>query len=253
MKKMTVIPAQEETAGSVSFSSNSGSVDISAANIYFDTVAPTVELSANIEESVVNNIYAKGKEIIIIAKTNEEITNKDQIPEINVSFSESGLGKYNYQAETGKGNAKYLETIVNEDKSISWKYKYVVTEGDEGEISLDYANSNNKVIDLAGNETSLIGYPEKPNTNISDSDLTNKDISGKNTKVSYEFYNGNTKITDFSNNTYYKKGDIVKVVVKFSNALYKDFDTAVTTQTAPKLKIDGKEFTVNVKNNKQMT
>ena len=256
MKKMTVIPAQEETEGSVSFSSDSGTVDISAANIYFDTTAPTVELSATIEESVVDNIYAKGKEIIIIAKTNEEITNKDQMPEINVSFSESGLGKYNYQTETGKGNAKYLETIVNEDKSISWKYKYVVTEGDEGEISLEYANTNNKVIDLAGNETSLIGYPEKSNTSISVSDLTNKDITGKETKVSYEFYNGNTKITDFTNNTYYKKGDTIKVVVKFTNELYSahgSTTTYVEDSTAPQLKIEGKVFTANVDNNKQIT
>ena len=264
MTYMELIEAQEnENVGKIKFSNNkkSESIEISDANIYFDTKAPTVTLISSVEEPLENNVYAKGTKIIITANISENILDTEDIPAVKVSFSKSGTGKYNYHGNSGS-NAQFISSfeVVDEKDELEyiagWEYVYVVTEGDEGDIILDYA-SDLTISDLAGNKTSLTGYPNAPETSIKTEDLTNKEISGKETTVTYEFYKGNSKITDFTQNTYYKKGDKIRVDVEFSNELYSSWGsttTAISKNTAPKLIINNKEFIAeNVTNNKKIS
>ena len=80
------------------------------ANIYFDVVAPSVTLEVNVENKNEENVYAEGKELVITATTSEAL--KDSVnPEIKVSFTNSGIGKYNYQSDNTKGNAVLVDTI----------------------------------------------------------------------------------------------------------------------------------------------
>lgn len=223
---------------------------VNVKNIIIDTVAPELAITTSVNNETESGRYTVGEDILIKATTNEIIDlEKSILPEINVSFSESGLGKYNTQGENAKtGNAKYMETIENENGSITLKYRYTIQEGDEGLLQLNYANNNGIITDIAGNKTTLEAYP-KNNTNdaMTQEDLNENKINGKETTVSYEIYKGNNKITNFKNNTYFSNGDTIKIKAIFSNPLYSSYgssNTKVNRETAPKLKVNNIEFNI---------
>ena len=207
MKYMTLTESTEgeEIQREVSFSNTeeSGSIDISKANIFFDTIAPELTLSAKVEKENENSKYKDGQEIIIFAETSEIIQDKTEVPQINVSFSVSGIGKYNYQGtEATVGNAQHIETITNEDGTTTWKYKYVVQNGDEGSLKLEYAKEDS-IKDIAGNVTKLEANLETPVEGIVvDTTLptviisTDKTNPTKESEVTYTF-TWSEKITGF--------------------------------------------------------
>ena len=132
--------------GNVKYSTNrvTDDVDISAANIYFDTTTPIVTT----EVQAVNpkdGLYVIGEELIIKASSSEKVTENER-PAIKVTFDEKD-GKFN------NGEAQYVETKENEDGTISWIFRYVISEGDEGKIGLAYKSG--RITDLAGNNVTL--------------------------------------------------------------------------------------------------
>lgn len=248
MKYMNLTePEKDEETGKVTFSNEAG-IDISNANIYFDTISPKVrlEVSASGEQNQ-DNIYTEGKELIITATTDEAIK-VEKIPEINLSFSNTGKGKYAPKKAIIKGNVEYLETITNENGTTTWKYRYIAQKGDDGEVILEYANEM-VFADLAGNTSKLKAYPD---VNSGDVKLDENEIAGTTTKVSYEFYRNGEQITDFTKNTYFANDDEIKVVAKFDKVLYSSWGSKnekVSNDTAPELRIDGKKFKVSKVNN----
>lgn len=145
MKYMNLTePVEGETTGTVAFSETgkTGSINISEANIYFDTIAPKVTTQITANNPIQNNIYKLGEEFTIKATTSEAIQDEYIIPEINVKFGEKA-GQFN------NGKAEYLESIQNENGTTTWVYRYRVSEGDEGAVSLEYASG--RIKDLAGN------------------------------------------------------------------------------------------------------
>ena len=220
-------------------------VDFTDYNIFIDSVAPTLKLSANPTVSNESGRYGEGEEIIIKATTSEEIDLEESIrPEFIVSFSESGFGKYNNKNEN-TANAIYVETVKNTDENnkvtYTYKYKYVIQNGDEGTMQYNFADENGKIVDIAGNEIVLTKYPESPSTRINTEDLKDIKLSDDVTTITYKIYKNNVEITDFSNNTYYEKDDKIKVEAIFSNPLYKSYGSSeelVDSETAPKLIIN---------------
>ena len=119
-------------------------IDISVANIYFDTVSPIVTT----EVQAVNpkdGLYITGEELIITTTSSEKVTENER-PVIKVTFDGKD-GRFN------NGEAKYVEIKDNEDGTTSWIYRYVISEGDEGRIGLAYKAG--KVTDLAENSISI--------------------------------------------------------------------------------------------------
>lgn len=226
-------PSAGETVGTATFSTTEtpGSVKIEEANIWFDTIAPTIKLTSYVENKNENNRYTNGKEIILIFTTSEEIQEGKGIPEINVRFSESGLGKYNYQGENATtGNAVLVETIKNEDKTVSFRYRYIVEEGDEGQLQVEYLSG--KVFDLAGNETDVVNlYVAKQPTSsyIEAKEFDSVEIENikfyKNSSCTEEI--NPIADTDQTGNMYIK--------VELNQRLYTDIKTLVNRATAPSL------------------
>lgn len=215
-------------------------INIEAANIWFDTKAPTMTIDARVETPK-NVPYTAGDEIIIIATASEILQESENKPEINVNFSVSGLGKYNYQGENATtGNAKYIETVTTDNKT-QYIYKYIVQNGDEGKVSLTYTLANRIIKDIAGNETQLKGFTET--THTGEVILTGKLPDSQETDVTYKLFKNNNQLTNFSSNTYFKAGDKIKVEVTTEKALYSslgtDGDIVITAEKAPKLKING--------------
>ena len=208
-------------------------INIEAANIYFDTTAPTLTVEADVEDKK-DGSYTTGDEIIIKATASELLQESNEKPEINVSFSVSGLGKYNYQGENATtGNAKYVETVTTDNKT-QYIYKYVVQNGDEGKVSLTYASANRTITDIAGNTTQLKGFTDQP---VSGEVELEKDDSN----ITYRLYKGNTIIDRFGTNTIFKAGDIIKVEAEIGSALYNTISTDgninVSAIRVPKLNI----------------
>ena len=184
------------------------------------------------------NVYTKGTILKISAVASEEIYAPEYmpIPQINVLFSNSGLGKYNYQTDSKKGNAKFID-ITNEDGKTVWNYIYEIQSSDDGNISIDYANDDTVIYDMATNETTLVGAPKDITTG--DININGIKIDNNNT-VSYEIYKNNNKLTKFESATYYKDGDKIKVIAKFNNSLYTSYgstETLINKDTAPALSI----------------
>lgn len=244
-------PSKDENVGKVTFSTENG-IDITTANIYFDTIAPKVELSINpVGEPNQDNIYTEGTELLITATTDEAVQS-EEIPEINLSFSNSGAGKYIPNEDSIKGNLEYLEDIETENGRRIWAYRYIVQSGDDGIAILEYAKDIN-VTDLAGNTTILKGYPK---ANSGDVKLSDNEIAGTESKVSYELYKNGEQITDFTNNTYFANGDTIKVITKFDKVLYSSWGSSnevVSKDTVPTLTIDDKKFEVLSVNNTETT
>lgn len=150
------IEENEKTNGLEFYTTNqSGSIDISEANIYFDTVLPkvTTEIVANNVNAL--GVHAEGEEFTIKATTSEAIKEGYIAPEIAIKFG-TNASKFN------NGIAQYVETLTNENGTTTWVYRYVATEGDEGKISLAYTKGSVK--DLAGNSTTLINLNAESNT-----------------------------------------------------------------------------------------
>lgn len=212
------------------------SVNTTEAKIYYDVIEPEVELSIKVNEPNINNIYTKGEELTIIATTSEAIKDTEA-PEIRVSFTNSGIGKYN------DGNANYQETITNENGTTTWIYKYIAQNGDDGKAIIEYAKEK-KILDLAENEKTLKTYPA---VNKGDINLTDIEI-GENTKVSFEIYKNNEKIENFTNNTYFANEDSIRVVAKFDKLIYGAYNdderNLLNKNTAPILKMKDKTFEV---------
>ena len=215
-------------------------INIKDAKIYFDTKAPTVTVKVRPETANEKNVYTQGTILKISAVASEELYVPEYetmpIPQINVLFSNSGLGKYNYQTDSKKGNAKFID-ITNEDGKTVWNYIYEIQSSDDGNISIDYANDDTVIYDMATNETTLVGAPKDITTG--DININGIKIDNNNT-VSYEIYKNNNKLTKFESATYYKAGDKIKVIAKFNNSLYTSYgstETLINKDTAPALSI----------------
>lgn len=258
MKYMNLTePEKEEEIGKVTFSTKTG-IDISGANIYFDTIFPNVKLEVSVSgEQNQDNIYTEGTELIITATTDEAIK-VEEIPEINLSFSNTGKGKYAPKKAIIKGNVEYLETITNENGTTTWKYRYIAQKGDDGEVILEYAKEM-EFADLAGNTSKLKAYPKGNSNEPSSNDGDNNDYvicpkpdEDGNIKITYNIYKNGKQITDFTKNTYFANDDEIKVIAKFDKVLYSSWgsdEEVVSVSTAPELSINGKKFEASDVNN----
>lgn len=128
-----------------------------------DSVLPSVELEAYVEELSESNRYAEGKEIIIKVKSTEKIQ-AAVAPELNVSFSESGLGKYNYQENKAKGNAVHVDALLDGEGKTTWIYSYIIEPGDEGTLNIEYLSG--AITDLVGNTIDITEIEAKDINNI---------------------------------------------------------------------------------------
>lgn len=234
-------------------------------NLYIDTVAPLIDTKVYVENALETGRYTAGKEILIEVKTNEPIQDKYENMEIQVNFSESGVGKYNYTKEPETvGYAKCKDAKINIDGTTTWVYSYQIQEGDEGNISLTYIKGQIK--DLAGNQTNI---PEKINlpsaTHGDNKNITNIIINkDKNFVLDYELYKNGTKLTNFDEITKLETNDTLKVKAIFNKGMYTAYgNTAsgtsnikkVDKETAPTLKLNNSIpmecSTVNVTDNKK--
>lgn len=120
--------------------------------IYLDSKAPSLKLDAYVEELSDSKRYAEGKEILIKVKSKEKIQ-ASAAPELKVTFSESGLGKYNYQEDSTKGNAVHVDAFLDEEGFTTWVYSYIIAPGDEGILNIEYLSGT--ITDLVGNTTNI--------------------------------------------------------------------------------------------------
>ena len=147
------IAGQNGTAEFSETRTNNEFIDITDAHIYFDTTLPKVTTRVEAVNPKAG-IYTEGDELRIIATSSENVDVLDYsvpeanhiTPKIKVKFGEND-GKF------ASGLAQYVETIENANGTTSWVYRYVISEGDEGSISLSY--DYGRLVDLAGNETNL--------------------------------------------------------------------------------------------------
>lgn len=130
-----------------------GNVDIKV-----DTKMPSVDINAYLEEATESKRYPEGKEIIITVKTTEKVQ-ANIAPEVKVSFSESGLGKYNYQENATLGNAKHIDAVIDENGKTTWTYSYIINPGDEGKLNIEFVSGS--LTDLANNQTDLTKLEKK--------------------------------------------------------------------------------------------
>lgn len=234
-------------------------------NLHIDTVAPLIDTKVYVENALETGRYTAGKEILIEVKTNEPIQDKYENMEIQVNFSESGVGKYNYTKEPETvGYAKCKDAKINIDGTTTWAYSYQIQEGDEGNISLTYIKGQIK--DLAGNQTNI---PEKINlpsaTHGDNKNITNIIINkDRNFVLDYELYKNGTKLTNFDEITKLETNDTLEVKAIFNKGMYTAYgNTAsgtsnikkVDKETAPTLKLNNSIqmecSTVNVTDNKK--
>lgn len=126
-------------------------------NIKVDTKNPSVNIKAYLEEETASKRYTEGKEIIIEVTSTEKIK-ATTAPELEISFSKSGVGKYNYKENATKGNAKNVDAIIDADGTTKWTYSYIIIAGDEGTLSIDYLNGTIK--DLSDNTSNLSTFED---------------------------------------------------------------------------------------------
>lgn len=146
------------------YSGNQTAIDNTSINtacqptVYFDVEAPAVEAKVWVENELESQRYTAGKDLIIDVTTSERIKSTTA-PTIQLKFSESGIGKYNYSTDNNKvGYAKLLDASINLDGTTTWRYVYQAQQFDEGTISILYKSG--KIKDLAGNETKLTELPD---------------------------------------------------------------------------------------------
>lgn len=168
------------------------SVVYSDLNLYVNSTIPSLDVKIYAKEALGTNRYAEGKEIIIELTSTERI--KDTLaPEINIHFSQSGLGKYNYQSDKTIGNAVHVDALVDENGRTKWIYSYIIQPGDEGDLDIEYLSGY--LEDLAGN-TSDITTSEIENESTIYADTTTPRVeiipdvensSTNNDEITYEF------------------------------------------------------------------
>ena len=229
---------------------------VNISGIRVDTLAPTISTKVYTEEKLETGRYTKGKEIIIETTTSEQIKEDYVTPEIQISFSKSGIGKYNYTSEDKVGYAKCKGATISVDGKTTWKYSYIIQEGDEGNIQLEYKKGS--ITDLAGNTSDLSIYKNHVTDNDSNTSVELKGtIQGKNKgtevtenkNIEYKFYKveGDSKKAINEAGTYVKNGDVIAVEVIVDGFVYTSYEngtsgnkaTLLTKDTAPDLKIDG--------------
>lgn len=120
--------------------------------IEVDGIAPGINSSVSVAEFSESSRYSAGKEIIVKLTTNEKIQ-ATTAPEININFTKSGLGKYNYQHDNSKGNAKHIDAIIDSAGYTTWTYSYIIQPGDEGYLQYNFISGT--ISDLSNNTTIL--------------------------------------------------------------------------------------------------
>lgn len=226
---------------------NSKAIMTEISEIYFDTIAPTINTKVYVEDALETGRYTKGKEILIDITTSEAIDGDFVAPKVQVSFSGSGIGKYNYTKEPETvGYAKCEASRRNIDGTVTWKYSYIIQDGDEGNLQLEYVAGEIK--DLAGNVTDIknLYTPQgSTGTEVNGGAWNNK------LGVTYKFYkNKVSEENEVTSNTYFTKEDDLVVVATFDKVLYavagKTNDTRITQRltnqyanVAPSLYING--------------
>ena len=149
------IEVSEEEIGAGTNNSNQDTTE--------DTEVPTVETEVYVENALETNRYTAGKDIIIKVKTTEPIEGDYNRPELEISFSESGVGKYNYNGENA-GLAKCIDAKIDLEGKTTWTYVYQIQELDEGKIQVKCVEGELK--DLAGNINNLANNNLKVESDI---------------------------------------------------------------------------------------
>ena len=196
-------------------------------NITVDTKKPTVNTKVYVDnklEPVVDKQerYTAGKEIKFEVTTNEQIKGDYTLPEIQVSFSESGIGKYNYIEESTKkeksGFAKCIDSKINLDSgTTTWMYSYQIQEFDEGKLEFEFTAG--EIEDLAGNVTDIQEL-YKPSASAPSKPVTGTDW-GNDLGVTYEFYKNSVSETNkITSQTYLTGDDDLIVVATYDKVLY---------------------------------
>lgn len=141
--------------------------------IYIDTEKPNLSASVSVNSENPNNRYTTGEDVLIKLTSSEELNSED-IPKLNVYFGDD-IGKYN------SGNAKYIGYDTDDNGIVTYKYRYTIQDGDDGTMSLKYAN-NVTISDVAENTTTYnAGDSTGSNLNIiADTIAPTVTISAKN-------------------------------------------------------------------------
>lgn len=179
------------------------SVTASNLQLNLDSGLPSVEVEAEVAELSKSKRYETGKEIIIKVTSTEKIQ-AAVAPELNISFSESGLGKYNYQESKTKGNAVHVDALLDENGLTTWIYSYIIELGDEGTLNIEYLSGTVK--DLSNNSTNLTTLDiveiedVYADTTVPTVQIIAKDVENSSTNVdtvTYEF-KWSEKVNDFT-------------------------------------------------------
>ena len=202
-------------------------------DILFDDVAPQVSTEMYVEQPLETNRYTAGKEILIKVTTNERIYGNYVLPELRVRFSKSGIGKYISSKDANVGYAKIKSSEIKVDGKTEWIYSYIVQEGDEGNVIVEYTKGT--IIDRAGNTTYLqdIYAVSSSSTEFKGTNQFGKDIVINN----IGFYKDEDCTQEISLNRY-QVGDIY-VKVELDDALYTGIREVINSENAPKLYFNG--------------
>lgn len=179
--------------------------------IFVDITEPTVEVVAKVDNVREEHTYPAGTEITIAVTSSEELdlSNSDR-PEINVFFGNSGLGKYNYQGvNTTTGNTNWLKTEKNtETNKHTFYYQYVIQDGDDGNLEVYFANSAQKIADIAGNKTQL-----ESNQLLLEEDMIQASTMAPFAKITGEKLEGENRSTILNNIT---NADVIHYTILWS-------------------------------------
>ena len=202
-------------------------------DILFDDVAPQVSTEMYVEQPLETNRYTAGKEILIKVTTNERIYGNYVLPELRVRFSKSGIGKYISSKDANVGYAKIKSSEIKVDGKTEWIYSYIVQEGDEGNVIVEYTKGT--IIDRAGNTTYLqdIYAVSSSSTEFKGTNQFGKDIVINN----IGFYKDEDCTQEINLNRY-QVGDIY-VKVELDDALYTGIREVINSENAPKLYFNG--------------
>ena len=154
-------------------------LDVTTKGVKIDTKSPTTTVKVYPENKLETKRYTAGKEILIETTSSEALSTewgKTNNPEYQVYFSESGLGRYNYDEEKGKaGYAKLIRAIVKKDGTITWTHSYQIQQGDEGKVQVK--SIGGKITDLAGNEQNLDEINSIPDIKNDEKTTTTKKVT----------------------------------------------------------------------------
>lgn len=233
LSKTGTIYAMNSSTEHPSFSGISIQADVS--DLYFDTVAPIINTKVYVENALETGRYTVGKEVLIKITTSEAIQGNYTTPMLQISFSESGVGKYNYTKEPETvGYAKCIDAIINIDGTTTWTYTYQIQERDEGNLQLEYKAG--EITDLAGNTTNIkdLYTPQTPSSSNISGGSWNKELG-----VTYEFYkNSVSEENKITSNTYFTKEDDLIVVANFDKVLYVHYGLSDGKNTNVRLTAD---------------